>query len=102
MRVVSSAEPAWTLPASWYRDPELYARERQAIFARNWSLFTWSERLARPGDYVSGPLAGYPVFVVRGEDGVVRGFHNVCRHRAAQLVGRGGRALRAAGGLPVP
>jgi choline monooxygenase len=76
-----------TLPASWYCDPALFARERSQIFTRNWSLFTWSERLAGPGSYVSGMCAGYPVFVIRGEDGVARGFHNVCRHRAATLFG---------------
>lgn len=90
MHVVSAtAEPAWTLPASWYRDPDLFERERREVFARHWMLFTWSGRLARPGDYVAGTVAGFPVFAVRGEDGVVRAFHNVCRHRAAQLVADG-------------
>lgn len=76
----------WTLPASAYRDPALYERERKQIFARNWSLFSWSERVREPGDYVSGVSAGYPIFVIRGDDGKVRGFHNVCRHRGAQLI----------------
>ncbi|SCW55546.1 aromatic ring-hydroxylating oxygenase subunit alpha [Ancylobacter rudongensis] len=76
----------WTLPASDYCDPALYQRERKEIFARSWMLFTWSERLKNPGDYVSGTLAGYPVFVIRDDDGVVRAFHNVCRHRGAQLL----------------
>jgi choline monooxygenase len=87
MRVVSECpDPAPTLPASWYRDPVLFERERASIFTRHWSLLTWSERLARPGDWVAGEVAGYRIFVVRGEDGVARGFHNVCRHRAAELV----------------
>ncbi len=89
--------PAKTLPAHLYRDPANYERERAAIFTRNWSLFTWSGRLKEPGDYVAGVLAGYPVFVMRGDDGRVRGFHNVCRHRGAALVGDGaghcGRAV---------
>ena len=34
-------------------------RERKEIFARNWMLFTWSERLKNPGDYVRGTIAGY-------------------------------------------
>jgi choline monooxygenase len=76
----------WTLPAAWYRDPERYEQERQRIFARNWMLFTWSGRLQAPGDYVTGTVAGYPVFAIRGEDGQVRAFHNVCRHRGAQLL----------------
>ncbi|MGF6233283.1 choline monooxygenase [Inquilinus ginsengisoli] len=49
-------------------------------------LFTWSARLRNPGDYVTGTVAGYPVFAIRGEDGQVRAFHNVCRHRGAQLL----------------
>ncbi|MFI5015338.1 MAG: aromatic ring-hydroxylating dioxygenase subunit alpha [Hyphomicrobiales bacterium] len=78
----------WTLPAHLYRDADNYERERQAIFAANWALFTWSARLGKPGDYVSGLLAGYPIFVMRGDDGVLRGFHNVCRHRGAALVAK--------------
>ena len=75
-----------TLPASWYADPEVFAKERAGIFARHWQLFAHESRLPAPGDYVAGMLAGYPVVVIRGRDGQVRGFHNVCRHRAAQLV----------------
>jgi len=78
----------WTLPAALYRDPHHYERERQSIFAANWALFTWSARVGKPGDYVAGVLAGYPVFVMRGDDGVLRGFHNVCRHRGATLVAK--------------
>jgi choline monooxygenase len=76
-----------TLPASWYCDPALFSGERAQIFTRNWSLFTWSERIAERGSYVSGTCAGHPVFVIRGDDGILRGFHNVCRHRAATLLG---------------
>jgi len=76
----------WTMPAEWYRSPEIYARERSSVFSRNWMLFTWGERLKEPGDYVSGTVAGYPVFAMRGDDGRVRAFHNVCRHRGAQLL----------------
>jgi choline monooxygenase len=76
----------WTLPAQDYRDPALYERERQEIFARHWMLFSWSERLAKPGDYVTGTLAGWPVFVIRDDAGHVRAFHNVCRHRGATLL----------------
>lgn len=75
-----------TLPASWYADPGVFAKERAAIFARHWQLFAHESRMPAPGDYVAGTLAGYPIVVIRARDGLVRGFHNVCRHRAAQLV----------------
>jgi len=85
-----NAEPRLdlTLPASLYRDPQHYERERRSILAANWSLFAWSARVAKPGDYVSGVVAGYPVFAMRGDDGVLRGFHNVCRHRGATLLSK--------------
>lgn len=75
-----------TLPAAWYADPAIFAKERVGIFHRHWQLFAHESRLPSPGDYVSGVLAGFPILVLRGRDGKVRGFHNVCRHRAAQLV----------------
>jgi len=85
----------WTLPASMYRDPTQYRHERREIFARNWSLFTWSERLSQPGDVFSGVSAGYSIFAIRGDDGRLRGFHNVCRHRGAELLAQGeGRCSR--------
>ena len=87
----------WTLPSQAYRDPAWYDRERQEIFSLNWMLFTWSGRLREPGDYVTGTVAGYPVFAIRDDAGRVRAFHNVCRHRGAQLLadesGRCGKLL---------
>src|ERR1700741_4381332 len=81
-----------TLPARLYRDPAQFAVERHRIFERTWLLFACSEQLGKPGEYVAGQVAGWPVFAVRGEDGRVRGFHNVCRHRAAPLVAEGAGA----------
>ena len=74
-----------TAPAAWYRDPAVWAAERSAIFARTWQFFAHETQMAAPGDWVAETLAGYPLMVVRGEDGVLRGFHNVCRHRAGPL-----------------
>lgn len=78
-----------TLPAALYRDPALYERERAEIFAKSWQLFAHEDQLAAPGAYVADTVAGYPLFVLRGRDGSLRGFHNVCRHRAAPLVDDG-------------
>ncbi len=75
-----------TLPALWYHDPEVYARERQAIFRRHWWPLAREDQLAASGAYAAGEIAGWPAFVIRGKDGALRGFHNVCRHRAGPLV----------------
>ena len=74
-----------TLPASAYRDPALFERERRDIFAREWLLYGRSDQLPSPGDFLSVTIIGYSVIVVRQADGSLKGFHNVCRHRAAML-----------------
>ncbi len=78
-----------TLPAKFYGDARLHDRERARIFARSWLLIAHESQLASPGDYVAEVAAGYPLIVLRGQDGVVRAFHNVCRHRAGPLADDG-------------
>jgi choline monooxygenase len=75
-----------TAPASWYAEPQFWPRERTGIFASNWQFATHESAVAEPRAWAAETLAGYPVLLVRGEDGVLRGFHNVCRHRAGPLV----------------
>jgi choline monooxygenase len=75
-----------TLPALWYHDPAVYARERQAIFRRHWWPLAREAEVGEPGSYAAGEVAGWPAFVIRAKDGALRGFHNVCRHRAGPLV----------------
>lgn len=79
-------EPFTTAPIEVYGDPDVYARERERIFAKTWQLLGLEVELYRAGDYIADVLAGYPVVVVRDEKGVLRGYHNVCRHRAGPLV----------------
>ncbi len=74
-----------TLPAAWYADEALFAHEQDAIFAKHWSVLARLDQLAEPGDYGCGLIGRWPVFVVRGRDGTLNGFHNVCRHRAGPL-----------------
>lgn len=75
-----------TAPASWYRDPALWPLERAGVFANAWQFVTHESALAAPRAYWADDLAGYPVILVRDDSGVLRGFHNVCRHRAGPLV----------------
>ena len=75
-----------SLPASWYRSDEIYARERHGLWRREWLMFAPGAKLATPGQYVADEVAGFPVFVVVEPDGTLRGFHNVCPHRAGVVV----------------
>jgi choline monooxygenase len=80
-----------------YVDPRALEREQRAIFARSWQLAGHVADVARPGSYVTTRIGAESALVMRGEDGELRAFRNVCRHRAARLrEGRGdcGRALR--------
>ena len=79
-------ERAHTLPASWYVDQRIGERERQNVFARTWQMVARAEQLARPGAFITAELAGEPLVVVRGNDGLLRAFYNVCRHHAAAVV----------------
>ena len=82
---------SYTLPARYYWDPEVYAREMDAIFGHGWVCLGHGEALTDVGDYTTFVVGDQNVFVVRGKDGVLRGFHNVCSHRAHELLSGAGR-----------
>jgi len=88
-RSVSAGEDlarAFTLPASAYIDESVYRRERDRIFARTWQLVARADELSRVGDLKPATILDEPILITRGLDGKLRGFYNVCRHRAAQVV----------------
>lgn len=80
--------PVETLAAHWYTGPEHVTPERQRVFAPAWQVVTASARIPNVGDAIGVDAAGWPVVVVRREEGLVA-FHNVCRHRAGPLVWEG-------------
>ena len=72
-----------TLPWSWYADPELLRREQGRVFARSWQYAARADQVAGPGAYVAARAGQLPVVVVRGLDGALHAFVNVCRHRGS-------------------
>jgi choline monooxygenase len=90
------ADTARALPAGFYTDAASVELDRHAVFARSWQLVAHAGLLSAGGDHVVANVAGVPILVVRGADGVLRALHNVCRHRAGPLAtcdGRGARRL---------
>jgi choline monooxygenase len=79
-------ERAHTIPSAWYFDGEIYAAECRRVFGDTWQAVGRAEQAAAPGSFLTADIAGEPVVVVRDEHGVLRAFHNVCRHRAAQVM----------------
>jgi choline monooxygenase len=77
---------ATTLPAAWYGGQAQWDRERRAIFGREWLMVGREAEVPDAGSYLTEDVAGWPVFVIRDRDGLLRGFHNVCRHRAGPIL----------------
>jgi choline monooxygenase len=92
MRIVDEYDPnlpldrASTIPASWYIDKELYERELATVFSNTWQHAARRDQVSQPGQYVTTDIAGEPIVIVRGHDGVLRAFFNVCRHHAAAVM----------------
>src|SRR5260370_712519 len=74
---------ASTIPAPWYVDARIAELERQTVFSRTWQVMGRVDQVEKPGQFVTATVAGEPLVAVRGNDGVLRAFYNVCRHHAA-------------------
>lgn len=81
MQNVNQSLPAWT-----YSNPEFFELERRELFLGSWQLVCHLADLPEPGDYFTLDILGESLVVIRGGDGQVRGFHNVCRHRGTRLL----------------
>lgn len=79
-------ERARTIPSAWYFDQEIFDLESRRVFGESWQMVGRTSQLEKPGSFVTADVAGEPVLVVRDEHGTLRAFHNVCRHRAAQVI----------------
>lgn len=77
---------ASTIPAPWYVDARIAELEAATVFSKTWQMVGRVDQVEKPGQFVTASIAGEPVVVVRGNDSVLRGFYNVCRHHAAAVV----------------
>jgi choline monooxygenase len=80
-----------TIPFDWYSDPAVLRLERERIFRRAWQYAGRADQAAEPGAFFTCDLGGVPVVVVRGKDGELRAFLNVCRHRGSLVCEGEGR-----------
>ena len=73
---------ASTLPAQFYKDPALAEEEKRRIFLRTWQIMGHIRQVQNPGDYITINFLGEPLLIVRNNKGELKGFYNVCKHRA--------------------
>jgi choline monooxygenase len=77
---------ASTIPAPWYVDARIAELEAKTVFSQSWQLVGRIEQVEKPGQFVTATVAGEPIVAVRGNDGLLRAFFNVCCHHAAAVV----------------
>jgi phenylpropionate dioxygenase-like ring-hydroxylating dioxygenase large terminal subunit len=75
-----------TLPGWTYHSAEFLELEKRHLLLNNWQLVCHVSEVREAGDFATLDFLGERAFVIRGEDGTLRAFHNVCRHRAAAVV----------------
>ena len=90
--IIASYDPnaplaqASTIPSSWYTDERVFQLEKQTVFPNSWQAAARLDQVRDPGCYATTEIAGEPIVIVRGDDGELRGFFNVCRHHAAAVM----------------
>jgi nitrite reductase/ring-hydroxylating ferredoxin subunit len=93
-RAADTAAIARGLPPRAYISEDFFTLENETLFANGWVFAGFAHEMAAPGDVVPVTVAGRPLMLVRGRDGEIRAFHNVCRHRCATLVEQPGNVGR--------
>jgi carnitine monooxygenase subunit len=84
--ICSNPDVAYTMPARYYTDAQVFRLETERIFARSWIAVLGSSDVRSANTYATATVAGDEIMVVRGPDKVLRAFYNVCPHRAHQLL----------------
>lgn len=80
------ANPTLSLEARYYTDPAIYKAEQFGVMARTWQYAGHTSQLQNVGDYFCFDIAGESLFCIKTKTGEIKGFYNVCQHRAHQLV----------------
>lgn len=88
--MTQNTEPVLSLEASYYTDPDVYRREKERGLARTWQYAGHVSQLKAHGDYFTFEVAGESLFCIRGKDGNIQAFYNVCQHRAHEMVSGAG------------
>ena len=75
-----------TLPSRYYLDPDIYEKEKLKILYCTWQYAGHASQVANIGDYLTLKIGNENLIIIRTEEGKLKGFFNVCRHRAHRLL----------------
>jgi Rieske 2Fe-2S family protein len=81
--------PGHNLPQAFYTDRDIFDFDVREIFGRSWLMIGFEIEMPLPGNYMAMTIGRTPIVLLRGQDGVLRGFFNSCRHRGAQILADG-------------
>ena len=82
-KLVANQKPGYALDQRFYTDQSIYELEIERIIARNWIMVGHQSELPEAGDFKVVNIANESAIVVRGSDGELKAFANVCRHRGS-------------------
>lgn len=85
LELIRQRQPRHALTRELYTDPEVYRADLAQIWHKEWIFVGHDIELEKPGQYMTVQVGDHPVVVVRGNDGAVRAFQNVCRHRGSKV-----------------
>ncbi len=80
-----ACRPGWSLPGQFYSEEAIYRADLEHVWRSGWLFAGHTCEIPKPGDYFTLEVGADPVIVIRGEDGAIRGLHNVCRHRGSLI-----------------
>ena len=74
------------LPVDAYTSQEWFEREQRDLFGKSWGFAGMAEDISEPGEYLCVSIGAWPIIVIRDEQGDLKAYHNICRHRGTQLL----------------
>ena len=84
-RLLQARSPGYTLPQPFYNDQRLFDLDMKEIFEREWLFAGLSSEIPLKGNFMTMDVGKSPIIIVRGDNGAIHAFHNVCRHRGSRL-----------------
>jgi Rieske 2Fe-2S family protein len=83
--LIGRCRPGWSLPREFYSDEEVYRFDLACIWRAGWLFAAHACEILESGDYLTLELGADSIIIARGDDGAIRGLHNVCRHRGSLI-----------------